>query len=223
MDEGLRLMRFRQMFLLNVLGFIVIFGLLIAGYIYFSNRSKYVSTNDASVSVQSTSVVALASGKLTSWALHDGDTVSKGQVIGIETTPTGQTMNLTSPINGDVLKQDAVAGEIVVPGDLLAELANLSNEYIVAYVPETDIRHVVVGQTVDIYLDAYPGTTFSGVVQNIGALSASYSSLIPSSQSAGNFTKEVQRIAVRISLSGNEGKLILPGMNASVRIHRNNP
>lgn len=215
-------MRVRQMILLNVLGFIVIFGLLIAGYIYFSNRSKYVSTDDASVSVQTTSIVALASGKLTNWTLQDGDTVSKGQVIGIETTPTGQTMNLTSAINGEVLKQDAVKGEVVAPGSLLAELANLSNEYVVANVPETDIRHVSVGQAVDIYLDAYPGTTFSGVVQNVGALSAAYSSLIPSSQSAGNFTKEVQRIPVRISLSGNEGKRVLPGMNASVRIHRNN-
>lgn len=216
-------MRFRQMILLNVVGFIVVVGLLIAGYIYYFNHSNYISTNDASVQVKAASVTAIASGRLVAWHVADNDTVTKGELLGREQLPTGRMVDITAPIGGQVLQQAGVQNQVVAPGTLLAVLGNLSQEYVVANIPETVIRHVRTGQTVDIYIDGFPGTTFSGTVTNVGALSAAYTSMVPTSQAAGNYTKEVQRVPVDVSLSGNEGKLVLPAMNASIRIHRNNP
>lgn len=214
-------MRMRQLVLVNILIILIVVLALAGGYWYFYNQNNYITEPDASVAVNLHNVVATTSGKLTKWTAQEGDTVQAGDVIGVEQLPTGQTVNITAPSNGQFLKTNAVPGEVVGAGALLAIEANLNNEYIQANVQETMIRHVQVGQTVDIYIDAYPGTTFSGTVQSIGVASAAQTSLFPTSQSSGNFSKEVQRIPVTISLSGKEGKDVLPGMNVTVRIHRN--
>lgn len=214
-------MRLRQLVLVNILIILIVALALGGGYWYFYNQNNYISESDAFVDVHLHDVVAATAGKLTKWTVQEGDTVQSGDVIGVEQLPTGQSVNITAPNDGQILKTDAVAGEVVGPGALLAVEANLSNEYIQANVKETVIRHVKVGQTVDIYIDAFPGTSFSGTVQSIGVASAAQTSLFPTSQSSGNFSKEVQRIPVVISLDGKEGKDILPNMNVTVRIHRN--
>ncbi|WDL96294.1 HlyD family secretion protein [Alicyclobacillus sp. ALC3] len=214
-------MRARQLVLVNILIILVVAALVAGGYWYFYNQNNYIHVSDATVTVQSQDVVATATGKLTEWTLQDGTSVSAGQVIGVETLPTGQKLNITVPHGGQVLKSAAVPDEVVSAGTLLAVVGNLNQEYIRANVKETEIRHVAVGQTVDIALDAYPGTTFTGTVTQIGEQTAAQTSPFPSAQSSGNFTKVVQRIAVDISLQDKQGKNVLPGMNATVRIHRN--
>lgn len=214
-------MRLRQLVLLNILIILVVALALGGGYWYFYNQNNYISESDAFVGVHVHNVVSTSTGKLTKWTVQEGDTVQSGDVIGVEQLPTGQSINISAPSNGQILQTNAVSGEVIGAGTLLAVEANLNNEYIQANVQETAIRHVKVGQVVDIYVDAYPGTTFSGTVQSIGVASAAQTSLFPSSQSSGNFSKEVQRIPVIISIDGKEGKNILPNMNVSVRIHRN--
>lgn len=215
-------MRARQIFMMNIIGILVVAALLVGGYFYLYNQNNYISENDAQVNVPIETVVASAAGKLTKWNVTQGSTVHAGDVLGVEQIPTGQSLNITAVEDGEVIQQNMVQGEVVGPGAFLAAIANLNNEYILANVKETAIRNVKVGDTVDIYIDAFPGTTFSGKVDSIGTLSAAQSSQLPTSQAQGNFNKEVQRIPVRISLDGKEGKMILPNMNASVRIHRNN-
>lgn len=216
-------MRARQMVLMNILIIVVVAALAVFGSWYFYNRSHYIHANDASVNVPTYDIVATAAGKLTTWSGANGSHVTSGGAVGVETLPTGQTVDLTAPVNGQVLRTDVVQSQVVAAGTLLAVVANLNQEYIAVNVKETEIRNVQVGQAVDIYLDAYPGTTFSGTVTQIGHQSAAQTSPFPSTASSGNFSKEVQRIPVRISIDDKQGKDILPGMNAEVRIHRNNP
>lgn len=215
-------MRAKQLVLVNILVILVVAVLAGLGFWYFYNQNHYISEDDATVSVDAHDVVAASAGKLVKWNVAEGATVSAGDVLGVEQLPTGQTLNITTASAGSVLKSVGVQNEVVAPGAVLAVVANLSDETIVANVKETEIRHVKVGQTVDIYLDAYPGTTFSGTIKRIGLQSAAESSPFPSAKSSGNFQKEVQRIPVEISLDSTQGKYIVPSMNARVRIHRTN-
>lgn len=213
-------MRARQIVLINLIGIIVVALALVGGYMFFYNQNHYISESDAIVSANSQYIVSTAPGKLTKWAVQDGSKVSAGDVLGVEQLPTGQTLNITTPTNGEILKTTATQGEVVYAGMALGVVANLDNEYIEANIKETDIRNVKVGQPVDIYVDAYPGQTFSGTVLDVGSESAANASALPSSTSSGS-TKVVQRVPVRISLIGTNGKYIVPHMNVSVRIHRN--
>ena len=160
-------MRPRQIVLVNIIVIVIVAALAATAYWYFYNRNNYIKDDDAQVTVGSFDALALSTGKLTAWNVATGDHVTQGEVIGTELLPTGQSLHITAPATGQVLQTQAVSGQVVSCGTLLAVVADLNSEYILANIKETEIRHVKRGQTVDVYLDAYPGTTFSGTVTRI--------------------------------------------------------
>jgi multidrug resistance efflux pump len=201
----------------------------IAYWIYDSYN--YYRTDDAQVSGQIVSVSAPAAGTLTSLTIKQGEQVTAGQTIGsitpaAATTSTGGTsvaplsLSLTSPIDGTVLQVPAVQGQNVAPGLALVEVTNLSSVKVIAYVDENAINNVNAGQSVDIHIDAYSDTSFTGHVVQVVPVAAGQFSLLPNQDpTSGNFTKVGQRIPVVIALEGTSGKVIMPGMSAEVTIH----
>lgn len=71
---------------------------------------------------------------------------------------------LVSPIAGVVTVQNAKVGEIAVAGQTITSIISANNFEIDAYVPETDIGKVNVGDAVNMTFDAFPGETFAGKV-----------------------------------------------------------
>jgi membrane fusion protein (multidrug efflux system) len=96
----------------------------------------------------------------------------------------------------------------------------------VAYLEETKIADIHVGQNVKLSIDAFPKVNFSGKVFQIGSSTASVFSLIPANNASGNFTKVTQRIAIKISIDSadNNKELssfnILSGMSVVVKISK---
>ena len=203
----------------------------VAYWIYDSYN--FYRTDDAQVSAKTVSVSAPVAGSLTSLTVKVGDQVTVGQTIGaitpISTTSTtgagGTTtsptpINLTSPIDGTILQVASVQGQNVSPGLTVVQVTNTNQLGVIAYVDENSISNVNVGQTVDISIDAYSGTSFTGHVVQIVPAAAGVFSLIPNQDpTSGNFTKVGQRIPVVVSLDSNQSKLIVTGMSASVTIH----
>jgi multidrug resistance efflux pump len=199
------------------------------GYFVYNNY-MYYKTDDAQVSGTVVSVSAPAAGLLTSLAVKQGDKVNTGQTLATITpapmvSATGArvastSVNVTSPINGTILQTTVVQGQGVASGLSIIQLADLSSLNITAYVDEGAINNVSVGQDVDVTVDAYSGTTFTGHVQRIVQAAASQFSLLPTQDNAsGNFTKVSQRIPVIVTLDGNAGKDIVPGLSAETTIH----
>lgn len=194
------------------------------GY-WIYNNYIYYSTDDAQVTGQIVNVSAPAAGQLATLSVKQGDAVTQDQTIGTITAPgTGanspSTVNLTSPINGTILQTTAVQGQNVVPGLSVVQLTDLNAVNVTAYVDEGAIDNVKVGQDVDIHIDAYSNTSFTGKVQRIVMATAGQFSLLPTQDNASsNFTKVGQRIPVVISLDNSSGKTIMPGMSVSVTIH----
>ncbi len=216
----------RRMILVPVLIVLALFAIA-GGISYFLyNNYMYYSTDDAQLTGNVVNVNALATGQLTTLNVALGDSVTIGQTIAtITPAPTGAstkvtTIAITSPINGKVIQTSAVSGQGVVPGLPLVELVDLSSVTVTAYVNETAIDNIKVGQDVDVTFDAYSGTSFTGKVQQIVPVAASTFSLLPTQDNAsGNFTKVGQRIPVVITLDGNGGKTLAPGMSATTVIH----
>ena len=192
----------------------------------------YYRTDDAQVTGQILNVSAPAAGTLTTLTVAVGQNVTAGETIGTITVPSTTTatstaasaapatVNLTSPIDGTVLQVPAVQGQAVAPGLQLVSVTNLNSLTVVAYVDEGSLNNISVNQAVDIGVDAYSGTSFSGHVQQIVQATAGQFSLLPNEDpTSGNFTKVGQRIPVLITLDSKNGKDIVPGMSAEVTIH----
>ncbi len=75
-----------------------------------------------------------------------------------------------SPIAGKVLAAAASVGRRVEPGDTLFHVGDLAQVWLMLDVYERDLSHVTMGQTVRFTVDAWPGETFEGRVDQVGDL-----------------------------------------------------
>jgi multidrug resistance efflux pump len=220
----------RRLILVPILIVLALFAIggAVAYWIY--NNYNYYGTDDAQVSGPTVSISAPAAGTLTSLTVKPGDTVTANEQIGAITLPPGATaasanaapttVPLISPMNGTVLLVPAVPNQIVAPGLQIASVTDLNSIAITAYVDENAINNISVGQAVDIHIDAYSDTSFTGHVKLIVSSAAGQFSLLPNQDpTSGNFTKVGQRIPVLITLDTTGGKAIFPGMSAEVTIH----
>lgn len=124
---------------------------------------------------------------------------------------------IESPVKGVVDRRFVNVGEYVTPGQRLVLAHDPARIWIEANIKETQVRRLVVGQTVAVSVDAYPDETFEGRIERIGNTATSAFALLPSPNPSGNFTKITQRLPVRIAIDQREGRL-RPGMMVEVTI-----
>ena len=131
---------------------------------------------------------------------------------------------IMSPMSGSVSKRWVLAGDVVSPGQPIFTVYDLKNLWVTANMEETSIGALRVGDNVELSVDAFPDTRFSGKIFQIGSNTASQFSLIPPNNASGNFTKITQRVPVKISISpalGPADKVmlqLLPGMSVEVKV-----
>ncbi|MDN5300461.1 MAG: hypothetical protein PWP51_3014 [Clostridiales bacterium] len=201
----------------KVIGVLLLIVIAAAGYglYYFNQHSNYFTTENAKVTAKMYYVTPLSNGELIEWSVNAGEKVQKNQVLGRQAT----LPYITSPIDGTVVVNSGIAGQMVSPATQLAVVADTDHLYIGVNVEETDITKVKVGQTVDVTLDAYPGTTFKGVVSDIDLITQTYFSGATSFSTSGTFTKVTQLIPVKVFIENPEQLPMTFGMNATVKIH----
>ncbi|MBA4602024.1 efflux RND transporter periplasmic adaptor subunit [Thermoactinomyces mirandus] len=211
-------MKTGRLILINALVFLIIVGLGIGGYYYYYMQSNFIRTEDAKVKGDIVSISSLGNGMLEDWQAEEGQEVRKGQVLG--RINTGQQMlDIASPIDGTIIKSEFSTGQMAAAGQTLAQVANLGNLYIEANIEETVIKDVSVGQEVDITVDAEGNTKIKGTVAKIGKATNSTFSLLPQQPASGDYNRVTQHIPVMIEMKSYPDT-ILPGMNATVRIHK---
>lgn len=192
---------------------------------YLYEQWNYVSTDNASVqgSDLKGSIIPLSSpgdGILKSWQVKTGETVSQGAMLG-QVEELADTLDLRAPITGTIVENDGVNGQAVVPGQQLGYIVDLSKLQVVANIDETAINEIKVGKPVDISVSAYPGVDFKGTVSRIGSASAVVANGLASTSLSSVFDKVVQRVPVYITIDGMQGKHLVPGLSADVKIHKN--
>jgi multidrug efflux pump subunit AcrA (membrane-fusion protein) len=115
---------------------------------------------------------------------------------------------LNTPISGWVVERVAHEGEMAVPGSSLLTLADLTNVTLTVYVPEPDIGSVSVGQSVNVFVDAFPGQPFPGVITFISDKAEFTPKNVQTKEERMNTV-----FAVKIKLE-NQEQLLKPGMPA---------
>ncbi len=214
----------KRLLLLNVIVLIILVGGGFAAYSYYNRSVNYLTTDNAQISGQQVTIASPANGKLVDWKGAVGDHFSKNDEIGtvVTTGPDGKPVNMsiTLPSNGTVVQSNAVQDSFVAAGTPLAQVFDLDKLWVTANIEETKIDQISVGQDVDVSVDAFPNTTLKGKVEKIGLATAGTFSLLPNTNSTGNYTKVTQVIPVKIALEDYKGLQLVPGMNVTVRIKK---
>lgn len=125
-----------------------------------------------------------------------------------------------APQDGTVSGKTIEKGAFVQTGQPLFTVVP-ENIWVIANFKENQLRHMKIGQEVEIKVDTYPDKIFKGKVDSIQRISGAKSSLFPPENAVGSFVKIVQRIPVKIvfSESIDENKYtIVPGMSVEPKV-----
>ena len=175
-------------------------------------------------------VTASASGEVAALYVRAGERVSGGQVIIAlsstslmnDITNSADSMrnselslqsrydqldnySITSPISGTIIEKYYKTGDTLESGKVLCTIFDLSYLSMTLNIDELDITSVSAGQSVDITVEALPGSVYKGVVTKVSI----------NGSTAGGVTS----YPVTIRIDDTDG--LLPGMNvqASIVVH----
>jgi RND family efflux transporter MFP subunit len=108
---------------------------------------------------------------------------------------------VTAPLSGIVAARSMVSGQIVDTSTPLVKILNLNRVYVDSQVYEKDLPSVAPGDPVRLTVSAFPGKSFTGRVQSVGA----------------EVNPDTRTITVRTVIP-NPGWMLRPGMFATVLI-----
>lgn len=114
---------------------------------------------------------------------------------------------IRAPVSGIVTNRQVQLGQRVAAGAPIMTIVPTAAVYVDANFKESQLRHVKVGQPVELTSDYYGGdVVYHGKVIGFAGGTGAAFSLIPAQNATGNWVKVVQRLPVRVILDANEVK-----------------
>jgi membrane fusion protein (multidrug efflux system) len=128
-----------------------------------------------------------------------------------------------TPVEGLFSNRLVNTGDFVALGQRLGNVVPLDDVYIDANYKETQLKRIRPGQPVTIKVDAYGFRKFKGTVDSLSPAAGSVFTLLPPDNATGNFTKIVQRVAVRIRVPKDVARqnLLRAGMSVYATVDTN--
>jgi membrane fusion protein (multidrug efflux system) len=122
---------------------------------------------------------------------------------------------IVAPQDGVIGQRQVKPGQWVGVGGQVTSLTPLPNVWVIANYKETQLTHMAIGEKADVRVDTFPGRTLRGHVLAFAPGAGSQFALLPPDNATGNFTKVVQRVAVKIAIDDADGlkDQLRPGMS----------
>ncbi|MDH1437782.1 HlyD family secretion protein [Acinetobacter johnsonii] len=122
--------------------------------------------------------------------------------------------SIIAPMDGQLGEVNPRVGQYVAAGTQLLYLIP-QQTWVTANFKETQIANMKIGQKAWFTVDALNHQKFTGHVEQISPAAGSEFSVLKADNATGNFTKVVQRIAVRIAIDPNQTSIenLRPGMS----------
>jgi len=193
--------------------------ILIAGagtLFYFVWRGAgYLTTDNARVRASLITISSSAPGTLERFNVSVGQRVYQDDILGwVENAEA-----MRAPIDGLVVYSNAVQGQLVSPGEALAIIADTQGVHIRAYIEETDIRDLHLGQNAIVTIDGLGSQQFNGYISYIGHVTQAELTANPLFfNTGGNFTRVTHLIGIEINIVDDINLDSFIGVNARVRI-----
>lgn len=214
----------KKIITINILTILLILIIGAVAFYFYNQSANYIKTDNAKVDSEQMKLSSPIPGQITKLNAKEGDKLNEGDTVA-EVTGNGQDgqpqkMEIKMPKDGTIAKLDGQENGMAQAGQPMAYAYNMNELYITANIDETDVKDLSENEKVDVSIDGQ-SSQIKGRVDRIGNATASSFSLIPSSNSDGNYTKVTQVVPVKIKLDNQPSKGIVPGMNAEVSIHKN--
>lgn len=177
---------------------------------------------DANVkSAQAALAAAQANVEVLSAQQNEGERLAAELQTAVEKTERDLSFTeIRAPVDGVIGNKAMEVGTYVQPGARLAALVPLTSVHVDANFKETQLVSLKPGQKVHVKVDAFPDSDIVGTVESVSPASGAVFSLLPPENATGNFTKIVQRVPVRVTVSPQVAQqgLLRPGLSVVVDV-----
>lgn len=148
---------------MRILIIIVVAVLFIGGFFVYEKTKDRVSIENSLVLAPIVSISPDAQGKILAIKVYDGERVRKGDDLA-----TVGTKTLNAYEDGLVVSTNNAVGSLANPQIPVVSMINFSDMRIAGTLDETKgLNKIRIGQTVSFTIDALPGQTFWGYVDEI--------------------------------------------------------
>ncbi len=128
---------------------------------------------------------------------------------------------IVAPADGVIGQRQIKPGQFVGVGGQITTLTPLPRVWVIANYKETQLTHMSVGDAAEIRVDTFPGHVLRGHVIAFSPGAGSQFALLPPDNATGNFTKVVQRVAVKIAIDDPDGlrDRLRPGLSVFAQVN----
>ncbi len=171
-----------------------------AAYTAMQQSAATLARDQALAGVAKNTVTLAAAKKAAALATLDLDRITLSYTV------------LRAPFSGVIAVREAELGQLAGPGVAIVTLDDLDHPWLRAYVNESDLGKVRLGESVAVTTDTYPGKTYNG---RIGFISPKAEFTPKTVETHAERVTLVYRIRIDIANPTHE---LLPGMPADARI-----
>jgi len=122
---------------------------------------------------------------------------------------------IIAPLSGYIQSAPVDEAELALPGSALFEIIDLTDSWVEIYVSEAEIAFVNVGDSAEVYLDAFPDKPIPGVVSFISHVAEFTPKNV---QTRKERVKQVFAVRVKVD---NSDRIFKPGLPVDVYLFKN--
>ena len=197
---------------IRVLVGIVIIVIIVGGFFYWQITKDRIFIDDSLVTASLINISPSNSGQLQEMDAKEGKTLKKGDIVAVVGTDT-----LRSTTDGLVVMANNQVGGSVSPATTLVQMIDPSQMRVSGTIDENKgLDQIHVGQVASFTVDAFPGSTFWGYVDEI-------SQTAKTTQASFSISNErpTQQFQVYIRFNANAYPQLKNGMSAKMTVFTN--
>ena len=200
--------------LLRALLVILLAVALIGGFIFYEVLKGRVSIEDSLVQAPIVTISPEVPGAITNIKVYEGERVKKGDTLAIV-----GTSSLNAYQDGLVVATDNAIGSIASSQTPVVQMINFADMRIAGTIDENKgLDQIKIGQIVSFTVDALPGETFWGYVDEISP-TAKQTQL----QFSVSSERPTQQFTIYARFNAYQYPQILNGMSAKMTVYTNTP
>jgi multidrug resistance efflux pump len=200
---------FKKPWMHSIISVVVIFGVL-AGFIFWQSEKNTVSIDDSDLEAPIINLTPSSPGILNALYVKEGDHITANEEVALVGSQIISTRN-----DGIVASAPLVLGAYFSPGQTVVSVVDNQEMRVVGQIEETKgLSSLSVGQRATFSVDAFPGKTYEGVVDEISPVSNDNGVIFSISDE-----RPVKNFNVKIRFNVGSYPELKSGMSAKIKIY----
>jgi multidrug resistance efflux pump len=193
----------------SLIYFVVIFGTL-AGFLFWQSQKNTVFIENSDLEAPIINLTPSLPGVLNALYVKEGDAVKANSQIAL----VGSQI-ISTKVDGIVSNAPLLLGSYFSPGQTVVSIVNVGEMKAVGQIDETKgLSSLKVGQQATFSVDAFPGKTYNGIVDQISSVSQDNGIIFSISD-----TRPVKKFEVKVRFNVDSYPELKSGMSAKITVY----